>query len=335
MIITCASCLTKFHLDDSRIQSKGIKVRCSRCKHIFYVVPPPETKEEMIEHAESFAKYHEDLKDLMEPGEKETGAAPEAEIQKEEVAPEKEKEEERAFPFFEKAPGEKAESWAPPSEVEESAPPGRAEEPPLEEPRKAERGESKSSRPKGMPQVEKRGPLRFIPLMIVLILLVFGIFYVWTELSLGGRLSSFLEDPVKKMTELWNQVLGVEKEDLNVGDINIYDMQVEGFTLFVIEGKVKNQSKSTKKHVKIRISIFDEDKVKVAEQDAICGRIVDREELKKQPPEFFKGDLMIKPETEQEMVVPPGKETPFMVIFKNLPSRAKDFKPEILEAPNL
>ena len=82
MIVTCASCLTKFNLDDSRISAKGIKVRCSRCKHIFYVVPPPETKEEVIEGFESFAKYHEDL---MEPGQKEV----------ERPAPEKEEKEER------------------------------------------------------------------------------------------------------------------------------------------------------------------------------------------------------------------------------------------------
>jgi hypothetical protein len=73
----------------------------------------------------------------------------------------------------------------------------------------------------------------------------------------------------------------------------------------------------------------------VGEQDAICARVVTREELKKQPPEFFNGDVMIKPETEQEMLTPPGKITPFMVIFKDLPSRAKDFKYEFLEAPNL
>jgi hypothetical protein len=45
--------------------------------------------------------------------------------------------------------------------------------------------------------------------------------------------------------------------------------------------------------------------------------------------------MMIKPETEQEMNTAPDKTTPFMVIFKDLPSRAKDFKYEILEAPNL
>jgi predicted Zn finger-like uncharacterized protein len=344
MIITCASCLTKFNLDDSRIQAKGIKVRCSRCKHLFYVVPPPETRQEMIENAESFAKYHEDL---MEPGERKAGTPPGARVREEEAVPEEqeavpeeqeavpEEQEETGFPFSERAPEEKAERWAPLSEGEESAPPERAEELPPEEPKRVKRGEGKSSRPKGMLQAEKKGPFRFLPLLIVLVLLVFGIFYVWSELSMGGRLSSSLEYPVKKMTELWNQVWGVEKEDLNVGDLSRYDEQVEDFTLFIIEGKVKNQSKSAKKYIKVRIVIFDEDKLKVAEQDAICGRVVGREELKKQPPEFFKGDMMIKPETEQEMITPPGKATPFMVIFKDLPSRAKDFKYEILEAPNL
>src|SRR4030042_5596922 len=61
MIIICASCLTKYELDDSRISEKGAKVRCSRCKHVFYVALPPETKEEVTENFESFAKYHEEL----------------------------------------------------------------------------------------------------------------------------------------------------------------------------------------------------------------------------------------------------------------------------------
>jgi hypothetical protein len=154
-------------------------------------------------------------------------------------------------------------------------------------------------------------------------------------LSKGGRLSTYLENPVKRGTELWNQIWGLEKENLSVGDLSRYDEQVEGLALFIIEGKVKNESKFTKKYIKIRIIIFDEEKIKVAEQDAICGRVIHREELKNQPPEFFKGDMMIKPQTQQEMVTPSGKATPFMVIFKDLPSRAKDFKYEILEAPNL
>lgn len=37
MIIQCAQCKAKFRLDDSKVRDAGIKVRCSKCKHIFVV----------------------------------------------------------------------------------------------------------------------------------------------------------------------------------------------------------------------------------------------------------------------------------------------------------
>jgi len=39
MIITCEECTTRFKLDDARIPTKGAKVRCSKCKHAFFVKP--------------------------------------------------------------------------------------------------------------------------------------------------------------------------------------------------------------------------------------------------------------------------------------------------------
>src|SRR4030042_6136470 len=110
MFVTCASCLTKFNLDDSRIPAKGVKVRCSRCKHTFYVVLPPETKEEVIEDAESFAKYHEDL---VESGEGKKEAPPEVKAEEKKTLlkeeEEEEEKEEEAFLFSEKAPEVKVE----------------------------------------------------------------------------------------------------------------------------------------------------------------------------------------------------------------------------------
>jgi len=329
MIITCASCLTKFNLDDSRISAEGAKVRCSRCKHVFYVVPAPETKEEIIENFESFAKYHEDL---MGPGEIKGEVPREAKAEKEGVPPE---EGEEAFPFFEKAPAEKTEQWVAPGEMEGVAPGENIEKLPPEKLMREERVESRPSRPKIMMHAERRGPVRFLALLIVLMLLTFGILYVWSELSSGGRLSLYLDSTVKRITEFWNQIWGVEEGDLIVGDLSGYQEKIGEVPLFIIEGKVKNQSKFTKKYIKIKVVIFDEDKLKVAEKEAICGRVIARGELKKQPEEFFKGEMVIKPETEQEMITPSGKATPFMVILKDLPSRAKDFKYEILEAPNL
>ena len=328
MIVTCASCLTKFNLEDSRIPTKGAKVRCSRCKHVFYVVPPPETKEEVIDNFQSFAKYHEEL---MEPGEKREEAPPEVKVKKEEVA--LEEEEGEAFLFSEKAFADRVEKPSP-EKAEKPVPPEEVELP-FEEPKKEEKVEVEPSRPKSMLRPARRGPSRFFALLVVLVILVFAVFYVWTELGSGGRLSPYIESPAKKINELWNQIWGKEKEDLTVGDLRGYEEKIGEIPLFIIEGKVKNQSRFTKKHIKIRVVILDQDKLKVAEKEAICGRTIGRAELKKQPIDFFKGDMVIKPSTKEEMRVPPDKDAPFMVIFKDLPSQAKDFKYEILEAPNL
>ncbi|MDD2309898.1 MAG: DUF3426 domain-containing protein [Desulfuromonadaceae bacterium] len=37
MIIQCEKCRTRFRLDDSRVSDKGVKVRCTKCKHVFRV----------------------------------------------------------------------------------------------------------------------------------------------------------------------------------------------------------------------------------------------------------------------------------------------------------
>lgn len=37
MIILCEQCQAKFKLDDSKVTAKGVKVRCTKCKHVFTV----------------------------------------------------------------------------------------------------------------------------------------------------------------------------------------------------------------------------------------------------------------------------------------------------------
>ncbi len=41
MIVTCEECSTTFALDDALVKNEGSKVRCSRCRHVFTVFPPP------------------------------------------------------------------------------------------------------------------------------------------------------------------------------------------------------------------------------------------------------------------------------------------------------
>jgi predicted Zn finger-like uncharacterized protein len=40
LILTCERCETRFRLDESRLPATGARVRCSRCKHAFFVRPP-------------------------------------------------------------------------------------------------------------------------------------------------------------------------------------------------------------------------------------------------------------------------------------------------------
>ncbi len=40
MIIQCDKCSTKFRLDDSKVASSAVKVRCTKCRNVFVVQPP-------------------------------------------------------------------------------------------------------------------------------------------------------------------------------------------------------------------------------------------------------------------------------------------------------
>lgn len=50
MIIQCEECSTRFRLADEKVKPSGTKVRCSKCRHIFTVMPPaPEPPDEEVD----------------------------------------------------------------------------------------------------------------------------------------------------------------------------------------------------------------------------------------------------------------------------------------------
>lgn len=51
MIVQCEACQTRFRLADEKIKASGTKVRCSKCKEVFTVMPPePEVVEEPVDY---------------------------------------------------------------------------------------------------------------------------------------------------------------------------------------------------------------------------------------------------------------------------------------------
>ncbi|MFK7898425.1 MAG: zinc-ribbon domain-containing protein [Myxococcota bacterium] len=48
MIVTCSECTTSFQLDEARIPATGAQVRCSRCKHAFFLEHPSASQTDAV-----------------------------------------------------------------------------------------------------------------------------------------------------------------------------------------------------------------------------------------------------------------------------------------------
>ncbi len=102
-----------------------------------------------------------------------------------------------------------------------------------------------------------------------------------------------------------------------------------------LTGRCTISPSAARKHIKVKVTIFDQNKSKIAEKEALCGNIISPADIKKMPPSFLQGDMDIRPQTADDRAVAPGKGAAFIVVFKDPSGQAKEFKVEIVEAPNL
>ena len=66
MIVTCERCATQFQLDDERVPEEGVRVRCSRCKHAFFIELPARTEAEKIHRVAQRALADQEIPDVAE-----------------------------------------------------------------------------------------------------------------------------------------------------------------------------------------------------------------------------------------------------------------------------
>ena len=69
MIIQCMECQTRFRLADEKIKPTGTKVRCSKCKHVFTVMPPEPEPAESAEESVDYGDFNMEKVDEPETGE--------------------------------------------------------------------------------------------------------------------------------------------------------------------------------------------------------------------------------------------------------------------------
>ncbi|CAN2041247.1 molecular chaperone GrpE [Candidatus Magnetomoraceae bacterium gMMP-15] len=67
MIVKCENCHSAFKIDDNLLKEKNLRLRCSKCKHVFNVFPPEEpanTKKDLTEKSNLSGWKKDALKDF-------------------------------------------------------------------------------------------------------------------------------------------------------------------------------------------------------------------------------------------------------------------------------
>ena len=352
MIVECEICQTKYNIEDSKITPQGVRVRCSKCKQVFSVKPPspsppspppPPTPEpageDFLQDFESFEKFHKDLMEtpgmeakspkdeegLFERGEfdqifQETGQVPPSEAPGPAELPTEEwpgpvPDEQRGTEFME---GEMETPTFDMSGLEEDLKEREHPERPLRT-----RAKRKTSWP-------------FV-LIGILIVIALGGYYLWSErgvkFSIPWDIQPFLKSIPDKIQSLVDGVRGIERGSLSFSDLEGYKDTIGKVPVFVITGKVLNDTNKTKKHVRIKAILLDNENKVLDEKQTLCGSYFTKEDLRKLPPRFARSNFRIRP-MPSKMRVPPRTSSPFIVIFPNMPPDANEFQVEIVDAPN-
>ena len=347
MIVQCEICGTKYNVEDSKITPEGVKVRCSKCQHIFAVTsssspPPPASPpaegEDFLQDLESFEKFHKELMDTPGPettGEEsliERGGMSETAFEDMGATPPSEGPSMADFPT-EEWPGPPLEERRPAESMEEEM-----ETPTFDMRWLEEEEEEYFERPRVAPR--KRRVSRIFLLLIILLVVAAGGFYFLRqrgmELSLPVNIPdvpSLFESIPGKLQSIWDDIRGMERGSLSFSDLEGYKDTIGHVPVFVITGKIVNDTNKTKKHVRIRATLLNAKNKVLDEKQTLCGIYFTKEALRKLSPRFTERNFSIRPRPS-EMRAAPGMSIPFVVIFPNMPPDANEFQVEILEAPS-
>lgn len=356
MIVQCEVCQTKYNLEDSKITPDGVKVRCANCKHIFTVTPasatppspptprtPEQAGDDFLQDFESFEKFHKDLMDIPGP---ETGPPMDEEsLTEREIVGKMPQDMGEVPPLEESGMAEfPTEEWPGPSLDQQGQTDSIEEE--MDVPSFDMSGlkdQDYFESPRVTPK--KRKTSWTFVLIGILLIVALGGFYLWSEhpmeFSLPGNIPLLLKSiPEKlkfvpeKLQSLWENIRGIERGSLSFSDLEGYKDTIGEVPVFVITGKILNDTNKTKKHVRIKAILLNDKNQVLDEKQTLCGSYFTNEDLKKLPPRFIRGDFKIRPPVPNQMRVAPRMTVPFIVIFPNMSPDAQEFEVEIVEAPN-
>jgi predicted Zn finger-like uncharacterized protein len=319
MIIECESCQSKYNLDEGLLKSGGSKVRCSVCKNVFIAYPPEELH---IEEPATDVILEEGLEETLSLDSR-------TDYEAQETAQAKGANESEFDLAFEKAmeetdvPEAAPSGELPPIEEEEGAPPAGAD---------MRREEAEEGLEDTEPPVSrvKAGRSRTLPIILLIILLIFGgaaaIRYLAPDLIPGSI--PFLKSSSKQ--EATDP--GVARLSFKAVTGSFIQSQKAG-QLFVIKGMVTNNYPKPRNFILLKGTILDDRGKVVKVKMAYAGNTFGESQIKETPIEGLNQGLKTRAgRNKMNLNVQPGATIPFMIIIDQLPENVSEFTVEAVSS---
>ncbi|MCF6265212.1 MAG: zinc-ribbon domain-containing protein [Desulfuromusa sp.] len=354
MIIVCPECSTKFNIGSDRLPEGGAKVRCARCKHVFFVEKPLSQEPQTIEEVEGFQE---------EPSTDDNLSTTNAEAEDfsydkfQELDSDITKEESFSFGAIEEtAEGnpfsdnqELAASSI--STIEENFTFADSEEGTASTIEKVlatedkfgagtksaakiantiDAGEGSAVEPEFTVQAvpgKKGGPIASI--IRILLLLILGI------LIIGGVFVYM--NGTDQLNRTIQQIFGQQSErPVQTGQITIGELKGEFIQneqsgeLFLIRGKVINNFTEARSAIQVKGVIFDPNGKPLLQKTVFCGNQIDDQKLRSLP--FSELEKIMRNQFGNElsnMKIDSQQSIPFDIVFNDLPKNLTEFSVKV------
>lgn len=307
MIVQCPECRTRFQLDEEKVSSDQVKLRCSRCAHVF-----------SLEEAAGRQASLENKPDVSEEDQPEfasweaarvTGSAPE-----------------------EAAGGEPDDAVEPGVGSEDSG------EIPADQETESDTPQAKADLLEGLE--EDAAPARRPPrkgLWILLILLALAALSAAGYFLFPGLVSDlpFVRGGSSGPDMSQKAAADIEGvKDIALQDVRQYFVNNEKVgELFVIEGSAVNNFPAVKERVKLQAELYDAQGQVVQSKQFLCGNTASLFQLQVLSREELNAVLQAKVGVlTNNTNLTTGQAVPFMVVFYNPPGSVQEFGLTVVEA---
>ena len=187
----------------------------------------------------------------------------------------------------------------------------------------------------------KKFSLFAIPIIVILAGMIGTGYFFYPQIKemipLGSNGKQTQKTVEQKNNEENSDSGDVEVQDIVLNNVRQYMVDNEKIgQLLVIEGKVHNQSQKSKKGVKLKAQLYDDQGEVLQDKTFLSGKSVSLFQLQILNREKLEDKLNLgESASREEKVVTPQKAIKFMCVFFNPPQKLAEFSLQVVEAKDV